>query len=141
MESIQIDSGTVRLCINGDESRVIEFDPTDMLFAERFYHILGDAETRMSEFQEQVRELGDADPEKLIGMSIAVGKYMREKIDEAFGPETSQTVFGKAINPVAFLNFLTAVGAYFETARRARIEPYIPHVQKPSGKGRKSRKR
>ena len=37
MDSLNIAGKAVRLCIDNDESRVIEFYPTDVSFAENFY--------------------------------------------------------------------------------------------------------
>lgn len=42
MDSIRIDTGGVRLMVNGDPQRVIAFNPHDVVFAERFYALLGE---------------------------------------------------------------------------------------------------
>jgi hypothetical protein len=49
MESLHINTGGIRLCINDDPNRVIEFNPQDLSFAERFYSLLSDFEGKEKE--------------------------------------------------------------------------------------------
>ena len=44
MDSLNIAGKAVRLCIDNDESRVIEFYPTDVSFAENFYALAAEFE-------------------------------------------------------------------------------------------------
>ena len=46
MDSLNIAGKAVRLCIDNDESRVIEFYPTDVSFAENFYALAAEFEER-----------------------------------------------------------------------------------------------
>jgi len=41
MQSLQIDTGEIRLAINDDPNRVIVLRPNDAIFAEKFYKMLG----------------------------------------------------------------------------------------------------
>ena len=48
MDSLNIAGKAVRLCIDNDESRVIEFYPTDVSFAENFYALAAEFEERQN---------------------------------------------------------------------------------------------
>lgn len=48
MDSLNIAGKAVRLCIDNDESRVIEFYPTDVSFAENFYALAAEFEERQT---------------------------------------------------------------------------------------------
>ena len=51
MDSLNIAGKAVRLCIDNDESRVIEFYPTDVSFAENFYALAAEFEERQNDIK------------------------------------------------------------------------------------------
>ena len=57
MEELRIDTGGVKLKVNGDPTRVIAFNPTDISFAERFYSLLSEFEEKEKEYQQKVEAL------------------------------------------------------------------------------------
>jgi hypothetical protein len=134
MDSIQINSGEKRVCINDDQSRVITFNPTDALFVERFYRLLGELDEKMTEYQKRCREIEaikTVDKNDLpanIGDYISLIKetceYMREKTDHLFGEGTSQTAFGNALSVEAFTQFYEGITPLIAPERRKRIEKY-----------------
>ena len=54
MESLHVAGKAVRLCIDDDESRVIEFYPNDVAFVESFYALAGEFEEKRKEVKERV---------------------------------------------------------------------------------------
>ena len=148
MDSIKIETGEKRLCINDDPERVITFNPSDLLFAEKFYQMLGDVDSKMTEYQRQAEAL-EADKEKdandiPVNMQARFDllrptcDYSRSMIDSIFGDGTSQMVFGDSLNLDAFSQFFDGITPYFKTARAAKVAQYIPTSQKPArGTGRK----
>lgn len=148
MDSIQIDTGEISLCINGDESRVITFNPSDILFAEKFYKTLGGIEAKSAEFERQAEEL-DKEKWENNGLPIntqarmdllrSICEYNRSLIDDVFGTGTSQKVFGDSLSLDAFGQFIKKVSPYFQKSRAAKLENYIPKRQKPVKGVRKSR--
>jgi hypothetical protein len=154
METIRIETGEISLSINGDESRVIRFNPSDQLFAEKFYKALGEIEAKFNEYEKQAEAL-DADttkdendipanmPERF-ALLRSVNEYNRALIDNVFGAGTAQIAFGDALNMDMFLQFLDGITPYFRSVRAAKVAQYIqnPNVLKPArGTGRKMRKK
>lgn len=129
MESIQINTGEISLTINGDTNRVIRFNPSDVLFAEKFYKMLGEAEKKSIEYRNKVEEINaDSDilPDKLIDFVCEACDEIRLMIDGVFGAGTSQIAFGDIQNPDMFWEFLYGVAPYFTNARAEKTEPYKP---------------
>ena len=57
MDTIRTDKTIKRLTINDDPDRVIEFDPTDVLFIEKFYQLYREFEQKQIEFDEKSYEM------------------------------------------------------------------------------------
>ena len=51
MDSIRIDTGLKRIAINEDPNRIIEFNPKDLLFAEKFYAMVKEIKTMLKEIE------------------------------------------------------------------------------------------
>lgn len=137
--------------INGDESRVIAFDPTDILFAERFYKAIADFEAKLADYQKRAQDLEaesgeDANgiptnTEARIALLRDTCQFMRDKIDSVFGAGTSQTTFGDALSLDMFNQFFDGITPYFSKARAAKVAQYIPQSRKPVNRtGRKSKR-
>jgi hypothetical protein len=144
MDNIQINTGEVSLSVNGDESRVIRFNPRDILFAEKFYRMLGDAERKSIEYQRTAEELeaaSDADDndiplnmDKRLEFLRSTCEAMRQMIDDVFGAGTSQAAFGDVMDLDVFDQFLSAIAPYFQKARAAKVAQYIPQRQKAAAR-------
>lgn len=135
MNSLEISSGTIRIAINDDPERVIEFNPSDVLFAERFYSIYKEIETKQAEYLQRSKDLdkqaGELDENGLpaniqngIAFLREACEYMREKIDYLFGPGTSQKAFGDALSLDMITQFFDGMTPYVEKARNERLVKY-----------------
>ncbi len=143
MESIRINNGVKKIMINDDPQRVIEFDPQDILFAERFYTLYGEMQAKQTEFEGREKELrAQVEPDEngiprnigaLIGHYHEICDYMREKIDLVFGPGTSQTAFGDARNIDMIIQFLDGMTPFVQQTRSNMLEKYARGRRK-SGK-------
>ena len=51
MDNLNIDLGIKRLMINDDSEKVLEFNPSDIVFAERFYKLIQVVQEKEIEFQ------------------------------------------------------------------------------------------
>lgn len=100
MDSLNIAGKAVRLCIDNDESRVIEFYPTDVSFAENFYALAAEFEERQNDIKARSAAIAEGDGSKLeksraeLALTREAFAFLREGIDRTFGPGTAQTVFG-----------------------------------------------
>lgn len=133
-QSLSIDTGVIRLAINGDESRVIAFNPNDALFAEKFYKMLGTLQTRFTEYQikaDIVEAIQETDANGIplnTGERIELMKevciFARGQIDELFGAGTSQTAFEDALSIEAIIQFFEGVKPFVQSARADKVAKY-----------------
>lgn len=135
METLRIDTGAVRLAINGDENRIIEFNPEDIVFVERFYSLIKEFETKEVEFRAKAEALAAASSEvdeygiptntgENIKLVLDLCNYLREKIDHVFGPGTSEKVFQDAQTLNMFEQFFTGITPFVQKARGQKLEKY-----------------
>ena len=134
MDNIRIDTGVRRLTINDDPERVIEFNPEDVLFVERFYALIKTFQEKEVEFQKRVDELS-AEEEKdsygvpvntqeILEFVIEVCNFLREQIDNVFGPGTSMTVFADTQSLDMFEQFFNGIAPFVQTARTKKVAKY-----------------
>ena len=114
MNNLSFDNGFKELSINGDENRVIRFNPCD-------YELIKRAEGIYERLDKEFGEIDKKDIDTLDKLSekdIAV----RKEIDYLLNAEVSNVVFGKtnclSISNVNYIfdNFLTALMGYIETS-------------------------
>lgn len=126
---------TKRVMINNDPEKVVEFDPADTLFAERFYALYSDLLKKQKEYEKIANSLDARMDERdengvpvITGEGIAFLKnvcvYMREKIDTLFGEGTSQMVFGDSLNIYAIAQFMEGIIGFVELARSKKVSKY-----------------
>lgn len=134
MDSIKINTGEIRLCINDDETRVIVFNPTDILFVEKYYALVRDLEVKQAEYLrrsaqiEKVTGVNDdglpVNMDERIAILREACEYMRGRIDYLFGDGTSQKAFGDAMILEAFEQFFNGVTPYVQKSRSEKMERY-----------------
>jgi hypothetical protein len=126
-DSLHIDSGEVRLLIDGDPERVIVFNPSSVIFAEKFQSLRFEVAHKMEECQAKAEELGKVpdDAEALIDLRSSTIDYLRAKIDEIFGAGTSQTAFGDLRSEQAIGSFLKGVAPYVQLVREEKLAKYV----------------
>jgi hypothetical protein len=134
MDGIRIDTGTKRITVNGDESRIIEFNPDDIVFVERFYGLI----KRFEEKEKEIRTRSDevvsivGEDEHGIPKNTAASlelvldlcKYLRKEIDSVFGVGTSQAAFGETQTLNMFEQFFTGITPFVQQARSAKVDKY-----------------
>jgi hypothetical protein len=134
MDSIQINTGEKRIAVNGDPERVIVFNPSDVLFAERFYKLITEFEKKLNEYKiraEEIDENSDVDDlgipvntQVRIDLMCEACIYIREQIDLLFGKGTSQKAFGDALTLDMFQQFFEGITPFIQNERSAKIEKY-----------------
>jgi hypothetical protein len=134
MDSIRIDSGVKQIAINDDESRVIEFNPKDIVFVERFYGLISEFEQKEVEFLEKARAIDDKKEKDAYGIPVNTGEslklllemcnYLRSQIDKVFGNGTSQIVFGETQTLNMFEQFFTGITPFIQEEREDRVKQY-----------------
>lgn len=131
MENLIINA-VKRIAINDDESRVIEFDPTDILFVERFYEVYRELGEKNEEYQAYLKKLDEessGDSLSNLGEGILYLKetciYLREKIDQLFGEGTSQKAFGDSLSFYAIAQFFEGMMPYLWEERTKKVNKYL----------------
>jgi hypothetical protein len=135
MDSIKVIGGIKRVMINEDPGRVVEFNPSDVVFAEKFYQIYKDFQAQEADYDRRSKEL-DAHRNELdkdgiplnfnqgIEFLKEVCGSIREKIDNLFGKGTSQKVFGDSLDVYMFGEFFQGITPFIETARNEKVQQY-----------------
>jgi hypothetical protein len=144
--SIRVDTGIKRVQIN-DGPDFIEFNPSDVTFAERFYQVMQEFEVKKEEYLIRANEV---DANKKIGPDgittnlpeeIAIIRdiceFMRSEIDVLFGTGTSQKVFGSALAVGMFEQFFNGILPFIKVARSNKTAKYMP---KTPNKKRRARR-
>ena len=139
-ESIRVDAGLKRILINGDEKKVLEFNPYDILFAERFYALIEKFEQKRKEYDVRFEELEKSKVEDVHGLpknlpdSFALMRdivgWLHNEIDTLFGPKTSKMVFGDQVNLDMVQQFFDGLFPFIEDARKERLKGYTKPAKK-----------
>ncbi len=134
MDSIRIDSGLKRIAVNGDEKRVIEFNPEDIVFVEKFYGLIKQFEAKEAEFQQRAEEIGAVEGVDELGIPVNTAEsirlalelcdYLRGQIDAVFGAGTSQKAFGEARTLNMFEQFFEGITPFIQGTRKEKMEKY-----------------
>ena len=130
MQSLKIDLGTVKLAVNDDPEKVIEFNPTDVGMAERFYELISEFNVKKEEYQKKSFELDPENVEGGLSLLHEICEYMRGKIDYVFGDGTSQKAFGNAMVLDMFEQFFAGITPYIQKARSEKVKQYTNRAQK-----------
>ena len=134
MDSIRINTGVKRLVVNDDPARVIEFNPEDVLFVERFYELIKVFQQKEVEFQKRIEEL-KAQEEKdeygipvntpeTLGLVMEVCDFLRGQIDNVFGPGTSQAAFAETQSLGMFEQFFAGIAPFIQSSRTEKVAKY-----------------
>ena len=134
MQSLQINTGEIRLAINDDPNRVIVLRPNDAIFAEKFYKMLGSFQAKFIEYQGRavaVESKTEADANDIplntgerIELLKEICQYAHGQIDELIGVGTSQIVFGDSLNIDAIVQFFEGIRPFVQTARAEKVAKY-----------------
>lgn len=132
-DTIRIDAGEKRILIN-DGPEVLVFNPTDVVFVEKFYNVVGEFKQKQIEYEERATEIDgqvEVDPDGLpINMAERLKfvrelcQFSRERIDFLFGEGTSQNLFGDVESLDMVEQFFTVLTPFVQQERDKKIEKY-----------------
>ena len=147
IKRIRTDAAKIRVMVNDDPENIIEFDPEDAIFIEKFYSLIQEFEEKETEYLQRSKKLEEnttldqnglpANLGESIGLLREVCEYFREKVDYLFGKGTSQKAFGDALSLDMFEQFFNGIVPFIQEARREKISKYT-RSRKGSGKSRNS---
>jgi hypothetical protein len=141
MDSIQIVSGVKRIAINDDPERVIQFNPTDVVFAEKFYALVRDLELKQADFAARAQQIDDVKDIDANGLPVNLGQrvafmretceYMHEQIDGLFGAGTSFKAFEGVMDIELITQLFEGLTPFVQKARSEKLAKYAK--PKPNG--------
>jgi len=141
MENLQINTGVKRIMINDDPGKFIEFNPEDVLFAERFYALIKVFEEQEAKFQARLKQIRENEAKDEYGIPlntqetfdlvIEICNFIREQLDKVFGAGTSATVFGETQSLGMFEQFFAGIAPFIQNSRASKVTKY---QMKKSGK-------
>lgn len=134
MENLIIDSGIKRIRINEDDNRIIEFNPEDIVFVEKFYGLIKKFEEKEADFRLKTEEIESIKGEDGYGIPLNTKQtldlvldlcnYLRKEIDKVFGEDTSNKAFGQTQTLNMFEQFFNGIVPFVQKTRHERIEKY-----------------
>lgn len=125
---------------NGKHVGDLNFDPADVVFAEKIYDLIGSLEHTQAEYETKAASL-DADT-RTDGFGLPINardrlRFLREacedmhgKIDAVFGDGTSAMVFGGSLSLEAIGMFFEELAPHMESARSDKVGKYLNREQR-----------
>lgn len=139
MQSLNFNEGYKEFCVNGDETRVVRFNPSDIGIIERFKEV----EKNIGNYQENLKDISlnmdgtvatDSDNyEKAVEELAKANKYIREQLNYALGSNVSDAVFGLQ-SPFTIVGGSALFEAFIEC-----IKPVITETIKTEQKASEAR--
>lgn len=137
MEPIKISTGKIKIPLLIDDERtvVLEIDPDDLLFYERFYHYYQEVQEKSVYFTERMKsiqaglpdedDISNEDFEQQRKLIEETCDFMKEKINGLFGEGTYESIFGTKKNIFAVSEFMTAILPAITTKRKEKIDKFM----------------
>ncbi len=130
LPNININTGELRIIINNDPDKVIVFNPEDTLFIEKFYAFTA----RLQAYNERMIELVDdneldaqgipKNSKARLKLMSETSSYVRAQVDDMFGENAAQNVFGDTTSLDAFAQFVAGITPFVKNARGEKIAKY-----------------
>lgn len=135
MQTLHIQDNTIRLAVNGDEGRVVAFDPSSIEFVEKFYGLVGAFEAKEREYKERSAELDQDTTVDAYGIPVNTPEritllretceFTRAQIDHVFGEGTSKAAFGDTLSLEVFPQFFEGITPFIQQARQGKTDKYL----------------
>lgn len=144
MDTIKVGKQTLKIAINDDPSRVIEFNPNDILFVEKFYGLMRDFESKEQSYLERAEQLDEnqmmdksgvpANLDERLAYLREVCEFVHAGIDRVFGDGASKKIFQGQLDLSMIAEFFEGITPLIQKTRSDKINQ---HIYKPA----KSQKR
>ncbi len=130
MESINYGSNKKRLCLNGDENKIIEFNPQNLETRKKFLKASEKIFESQRKLDIELKEMEDEQDnkkkiEKSFELEQQVFNIMKDIIDDIFGVGTTDMITDNYVDTVAVTNFIIAIAPYFKEVTENRKNKYI----------------
>lgn len=134
MESLNIETSKKRLCLNGDESKVIEFNPEDLETRKKFFDASKEIFQKQREYDIAVKEIESEEDdmkktEKAFELEQNLYNLMKNIIDDIFGNGTSDMITDGKSNIFSLVNFIIAITPYFRAVTDKQKNKYTNNLK------------
>ena len=134
MESLNIETSKKRLCLNGDESKVIEFKPEDLDTRKKFFDASKEIFQKQREYDIAVKEIESEEDdmkktEKAFELEQNLYNLMKSIIDDIFGNGTSDMITDGKSNIFSLVNFIIAITPYFRAVTDKQKNKYTNNLK------------
>lgn len=134
MESLNIETSKKRLCLNGDESKVIEFNPEDLDTRKKFFDASKEIFQKQREYDIAVKEIESEEDdmkktEKAFELEQNLYNLMKSIIDDIFGNGTSDMITDGKSNIFSLVNFIIAITPYFRAVTDKQKNKYTNNLK------------
>ena len=133
MDNFNIQTGRIGINIkrDGEDVGIFYFNPSDIASARKIMDLKRDFEIKEKEFQQESKNADTT--EKQIALLEEIVNYFRDKIDEVYGPGTSNLLFGEARVLEMFSGFFDGINKHYMKASQERLAKAKNKIKK-SGK-------
>lgn len=134
MESLNIETSKKRLCLNGDESKVIEFNPEDLDTRKKFFDASKEIFQKQREYDIAVKEIESEQDdmkktEKAFELEQNLYNLMKSIVDDIFGNGTSDMITDGKSNIFSLVNFIIAITPYFRAVTDKQKNKYTNNLK------------
>jgi hypothetical protein len=138
-ESLHLDSGEKVIWIENDPDRALIFNPSDILFAEKFYQLIQRFDVKQREYSKRYDEIDKPNGKTLdsfenmpevIGLVKEFVAFMYGEIDELFGEGTSEMVFQGNQSLGMIQQFFDGLLPFIQNVRQSHVKKYTEGNQK-----------
>jgi hypothetical protein len=123
----------VKIAIDGDEGKVIEFNPNDMLLSNRITEFMVNVQTKQDEMTKKAEALDageqpadgalPANIKDVLAFNQEVADYFTGELDDIFGKGASAKLFGeRSFDPDLMASFMAYVMDKIGKVSNAKIE-------------------
>ena len=124
---------TVKIAIDGDESKIIEFNPNDMLLRNRITQFMIDMQAKQDEMTQKAEALDAASQttdnvlpsniQEVLAFNQEVADYFMGEMDNIFGNGASVKLFGeRSFDPELMANFMAYVMDKVGAVSKSKVE-------------------
>lgn len=118
----------LRLALNGDENKIVEFDPGDVNIRRKFFNLKDKMIQKQQELDSIKNRLDlekDEDIQKAFKLEEDLFDFIRDEIEDLFKPGTTEMICGNRKNVFVLANFIIALVPYFEKFKKDTESKYI----------------
>lgn len=122
----------LRLALNGDENKIIEFDPGDVTFRKKFYNLKNELIKKQQELDSKQKQLNletDEEIELAFKMEEDLFDYIAKTVDDLFEEGTTKKICGNRKNVFVLANSIIALVPYFEKFKNDTKNKYTNRLK------------